>query len=468
MNDAAHVRPVAAIARAEVTAEDAARSCMASIVNGESGPGRLNAFVSYDYEAALSQAARVDADRVRGGLSLAGVTVAVKDNICTLGLPTTCASRILAGYRSPYEATVVRRLRDAGAVIVGKTNMDEFAMGSSTETSAFGPTRNPHDPRRVPGGSSGGSAAAVAAGMVTCALGTDTGGSVRQPAALCGVVGVRPTWGRVSRYGLVAFASSLDQIGVLARSVDDAAAILRVISGPDPLDATCEDRPQQYEGLPRSPVIGVPVEYFANDLHPVVRAACDRALAALRAAGCTIREVSLPHTGAAVAAYTVIAATEASTNLARFDGVRFGIRPPSGDVYAAVRTAGFGVEVRRRIMLGTYLLSTKDGERRCMAAQRLRRRITADFRAAFDSGVDALFTPTTKAPAFALDSGRTPHEMYAEDAFTAPASLAGLPAVSIPIGSAGALPIGGQLVAPWWREAAMLGIAAQLAAGLQT
>ena len=487
MSSAVHLRTISEIARGGASAFDTVRSAMAAIVNGESGPARLNAFISYDYEAAIAQAERVDADRAggargasgagdaahggRGHRPLAGVPIAVKDNICTLGLATTCASRILAGYRSPYEATVVRRLRDAGAVIAGKTNLDEFAMGSSTETSALGPAHNPHDRARVPGGSSGGSAAAVAAGMVPCALGTDTGGSVRQPAAFCGVVGVRPTWGRVSRYGVVAFASSLDQVGVLARSVDDAAEVLRVIGGPDPFDATCTDAPviaNARVATECTPVVGVPVEYFSGDLHPGVRAACERAIEALRSAGCTIREVSLPHTGLGVAVYTVIAAAEASTNLARFDGVRFGARRPDTDIYSGIRTAGFGEEVRRRIVLGTYILSSSDGRRHHAAAQRVRQLITQDFLNAFANGVDVLFTPTTGTPAFGLGAARAPYDMYAEDALTAPASLAGVPAMSVPIGTADGLPVGGQVIAPPWHEDAMFAVARMIEAGLAT
>ena len=477
MSDTAHLRPLAEIARGVVSAVDVTRTCMSAVVNGESGPDRLNAFISYDYEAALAQAERVDNDVAAGArLRLAGVPVAVKDNICTLGLPTTCASRMLARYRSPYEATVVRRLREAGAVIIGKTNLDEFAMGASTETSAFGPTRNPHDPARVPGGSSGGSAAAVAAGMVPAALGSDTGGSVRQPAAFCGVVGVRPTWGRVSRYGLVAFASSLDQIGVLGRTVEDAALLLDVISGADPLDPTAavgvyaelgdgsgEEGATGHEthraDAARPPVIGVPQEYLTDDVDEGVRRACERALDALREDGCMIRSVSLPHTRHAVPAYTVLAAAEASTNLARFDGVRYGVRSDTGDPVEASRSAGLGTEVKRRIMLGTYVLAAGHHDEYYAAAQHVRTLITRDFEQAFSGGVDVLFTPTAPGPAFAFGAMADPCSMYASDVFTAPASLAGLPAMSLPIGLAGGLPVGGQFVAPWWRDDAMMAAA---------
>ena len=487
MSDAAHLRPLAGFADGQITAVDAARSCLTAIVNGDTGPGRLNAFISYDREAALEQAHRADAEAAQGlALPLRGVPIAIKDNICTIDLPTTCASRMLAGYQSPYDATVVRRLRAAGAVIVGKTNLDEFAMGSSTETSAFGPVRNPHDPARVPGGSSGGSAAAVAAGMVPAALGSDTGGSVRQPAAFCGVVGLRPTWGRVSRYGLVAFASSLDQVGVLTRTVADAAVLLDVIGGSDPLDSTCASSPSagarsaaahgNTTDLPSDVAartdaaqvsIGVPREYFDRVMDDGVRAACERALDLLREAGCTVRHVSLPHTGYGIPAYSVLSAAEASTNLARFDGVRFGARS-GGDVYATVRSERFGAEVRRRIMLGTFVLSAGHHETYYADAQRARNLIAADFAHVFSTGIDVIFTPTTPAPAFPLGARGAPYEMYAEDVFTAPASLAGLPAMSVPIGAADGLPVGGQLIAPHWREDMMIAVGARIERALST
>jgi aspartyl-tRNA(Asn)/glutamyl-tRNA(Gln) amidotransferase subunit A len=477
-----HRRPVADIARAtregRSTAETTVRAAMADIVNGESGPARLNAVISFHYEGAVAAAADVDR-RVRAGedLRLAGVPVAVKDNICTLGLPTTCGSRLLAGYVSPFEATAVRRLRAAGAVIVAKTNLDEFGMGSSTENSAFGATRNPVDPERVPGGSSGGSAAAVAAGWVPVALGSETGGSVRQPAAFCGTVGIKPSYGRVSRYGLVAYASSLDQIGVFGRSVADAALMLDVIAGPDPLDATAAAHPpgplaptamaqagdRPLHGL----VVGVPAEYFPGELHEGVRAACDAALDALRDLGATIRPVALPHTRHAVPAYYVIATAEASSNLSRFDGVRYGVRPggaeSTADVYEATRSAGFGSEVKRRILLGTYALSAGYHDQYYGTAQRVRTLICRDFDAVFGAGVDVLFSPTTPTPAFRIgEKIDDPYAMYLSDVFTVTANLAALPALSLPVGRTGTLPVGGQFIAPRWREDLLVRAAAAL------
>jgi aspartyl-tRNA(Asn)/glutamyl-tRNA(Gln) amidotransferase subunit A len=401
---------------------------------------------------------------------LVGVPVAVKDNIATLTMPTTCGSRILAGYVSPYEATVVSRLRAAGAMIVYKTNMDEFAMGSSTETGAYGPARNPIDCTRVTGGSSGGSAGVVAAGIVPIALGSETGGSVRQPASYCGIVGVKPTYGRVSRYGLVAFASSLDQIGVFGRTVDDAALGLGVIAGRDPMDATTvyESVPD-YREAARRPLagltIGRPKEYFPEGLDPAVRSRCDEALDALRTAGATIREVSLPHTDLAVPVYYIVAPAEASSNLARFDGVRYGPRV-DGDgltgMYTATRSAGFGAEVTRRILLGTYVLSSGYYDAYYRRAMQVRGLITDDFRRVFESGVDALFTPTTPTPAFAIGAVSDPYEMYMNDIFTCTVNLAGVPAMSVPIGTVGALPIGGQIIAPHFGEANMFRVAGAL------
>jgi aspartyl-tRNA(Asn)/glutamyl-tRNA(Gln) amidotransferase subunit A len=391
--------------------------------------------------------------------------VAVKDNICTLEYTTTCCSKILEGYRSPYEATAVTKLKAAGALIAGKTNADEFAMGSSTEHSAYGRSVHPLDKTRVPGGSSGGSAALVAAGAVPAALGSETGGSVRQPASFCGVVGIKPTYGRVSRYGLVAFGSSLDQIGVVGRSVHDAARVLSVISGRDPRDSTCEDRdslrlptvPESLNGF----VIGIPKEYFPQDLNPAVRRASERVIRVLKELGAAVREVSLPHTTYAVPCYYIIAPAEASSNLARYDGVRYGPRfNGSQDVRALYRTTrgeGFGAEVRRRILVGTYVLSSGYYDAYYRKAQQVRALIAQDFRNVFDRGVDLLFTPTTPTPAFkAGEKTADPVAMYLSDVFTVTANLAGLPAISIPIGRAKGLPIGGQLIGQAFLEDEML------------
>jgi aspartyl-tRNA(Asn)/glutamyl-tRNA(Gln) amidotransferase subunit A len=395
------------------------------------------------------------------------VPVAIKDNIATLRMPTSCGSRILEGYVSPYEATVVSRLRAAGAVIACKTNMDEFAMGSSTEHSAFGPALNPVDCTRVPGGSSGGSAAAVAAGVVPIALGSETGGSVRQPAAFCGVVGVKPTYGRVSRFGLVAFASSLDQVGVFGKTVDDAALALQIIAGRDPMDATSADVPvPDYRTAASRPVstltIGRPIEYFPDALDPAIRARCDEVLERLREQGATIKDVSLPHSGLAIPVYYIIAPAEASSNLARFDGVRYGLRV-TGDgltaMYEATRSKGFGAEVTRRILLGTYVLSAGYYDAYYKKAQQVRALITEDFRRVFASGVDVLFTPTTPTPAFKLGAVSDPYEMYLNDIFTCTANLAGNAAISVPIGTVNGLPIGGQIIAPHFGEHTMFAAA---------
>ena len=433
----------------------AASARRADAVNA--GRDGLNIFAWRDDADAVEQATRAPDG------PLAGTPVAVKDNIATLTLPTTCGSRILRGYVSPYEATVVTRLRAAGGVVFGKTNMDEFAMGSSTEHSAYGPTRNPLAPDRVPGGSSGGSAAAVAAGIVRVALGSETGGSVRQPAALCGVVGVKPTYGRVSRYGLVAFASSLDQVGVFGATVDDAAGALAVIAGHDPRDATSVDRPvPDYRtasaGSLAGLVVGKPREYFPADLDPQVRERCDRALSLLREQGAEVRDVSLPHTALAIPVYYIVAPAEASSNLARFDGVRYGLRL-DGDglrgMYEATRSGGFGNEVTRRIMLGTYVLSAGYYDAYYRKAQQVRRLITRDFTRVFAGGVHVLFTPTTPSTAFPIGATTDPYEMYLNDIFTATANLAGVPAMSQPIGRVGGLPVGGQFIAPHFDEARM-------------
>ena len=446
---------------------DAAATALARIREKEGSPESLNTFLSLAEESDL----RVE----NPDGPLAGVPIAVKDNLTTVDLPTTCGSRVLEGYRSPFDATVVRRLRASGAVVVGKTNLDEFAMGSSTENSAYGPTLNPHDRSRVPGGSSGGSAAAVAAGYVPMALGSDTGGSVRQPAALCGIVGIKPTYGRVSRYGLVAFASSLDQVGTFGRSVEDAAHLLQVVSGHDPRDATSVDQPvldfvgatrRGVEGL----VIGVPQEYMPETLAPAVRALVEGAVARLARDGAAVRAVSLPHTPHAIPCYYVLAPAEASSNLARYDGVRYGVRADEEDIqamYEQTRSQGFGREVKRRIMLGTYALSSGYYEQYYGTAQKARQLITADFRAVFDDGIDVLFTPTAPAPAFRLGERTSdPVHMYLSDVFTVTANLAGVPGISVPIGRVDGLPVGGQILAPWWAEERMLAVAAAVETAL--
>lgn len=421
-------------------------------------------------------------DRTAQGAStgvLAGVPVAVKDNIATSVMPTTCASRVLEGYVSPFEATVVRKLRDAGAAIIGKTNMDEFAMGSSSENSAYGAVRNPLDRSRVPGGSSGGSAAAVAAGVVRIALGSETGGSVRQPASFCGIVGVKPTYGRVSRYGLVAYGSSLDNVGVFGRTVADAAVALEVIAGHDPLDSTSADRPvpSLVPGLREAVgasgnarpltgvVVGKPREYFPATLDPRIAAHCERALALLTELGAEVRDVSLPSTELAVPVYYIIAPAEASSNLSRYDGVRYGVRAQAADLgsmYERTRSSGFGAEVTRRILLGTYVLSAGYYDAYYKRAQAVRTLITREFEQVFASGVHVLFTPTAPTPAFRIGEVSDPYEMYLSDIYTVTANLAGIPAMSQPIGLVDGLPVGGQLMAAAFDEPTMLRTAALL------
>jgi aspartyl-tRNA(Asn)/glutamyl-tRNA(Gln) amidotransferase subunit A len=470
--DARLDQPIGRIAddvRAEqCTARDVVAASIQRIHDRQAGPEGLNAILHVNAAAAPRDADVVDQRRAQGEtLPLAGVPIAIKDNIATRDLPTSCGSRILEGYLSPFEATAVRRLHAAGAVMIGKTNMDEFAMGSSTENSAFGPTRNPVDPTRVPGGSSGGSAAAVAAGVTPVALGSETGGSVRQPAAFCGIVGVKPTYGRVSRYGLVAFASSLDHIGVFGRSVDDAARVLEVIAGSDPLDATSLAAPvpslqMADENSLLGVVVGRPAEYFPASLDPKIRALCDRALDRLRERGAEIREVSLPNTSLAIPVYYILAPAEASSNLARFDGVRYGKRVSADDLrgmYEATRSGGFGAEVTRRILLGTYVLSAGYYDAYYRQAQAVRTLIADDFTRVFASGVHVLFTPTTPTTAFPLGAVSDPYEMYLSDIFTVTANLAGVPAMSQPIGRIEGLPVGGQLMAAHLDEPTMLRVA---------
>ncbi len=431
----------------------------------------VHAFLHVDPAAVRAEADAVDARIASGDKSgaLLGVPVAVKDNLCTLGQPTTCASKILAGYVPPYDATVVARLRAAGAIVLGKTNLDEFAMGASTENSGFGPSRNPHDLKRVPGGSSGGSAAAVAAGLAPLALGSDTGGSVRQPAALCGLVGLRPTYGAVSRYGLVAFASSLDQVGPLALNVDDCTLLMEVIGGHDERDST--SRPGPFRGPAAGDAltglrIGIPAEYHADGLDPEVRAAVARVEQLAVAAGARLVPVSLPLTQYAIPTYYLVVTSEASSNLARLDGVRYGPRREAGDLnhmYGATRGSGFGDEVKRRIMLGTYALSAGYFDAYYKKALQVRQCIGREFAQAFGQ-CDVLLGPTTPTPAFPLgEKSSDPVQMYLCDVFTAPAPLAGLPALSFPCGSSrGGLPIGAQLQGPTGADGRLLAIARAL------
>ncbi|MDB4915183.1 MAG: gatA [Gemmatimonadetes bacterium] len=457
--------------------ETAARTCTpestidASVARAtDVGAGReaLNILLWTSAECAAGQAAAAAAlIDTRNNALMLGVPYVAKDNIATLELPTTCGSRVLEGYVSPYEATVIRKLRDAGGMLVGKTNMDEFAMGSSTEHSAYGPTKNPLAPDRVPGGSSGGSAAAVAAGITPIALGSETGGSVRQPASFCGVVGVKPTYGRVSRFGLVAYASSLDHVGVFGTHVDDAARALRVIAGHDPYDSTCANLPvpdyqSARESDVRGMVIGRPREYFPDSLDDRIRARCDAALDHLRVLGAEVRDVSLPHTSMAIPVYYIVAPAEASSNLARFDGVRYGLRM-EGDglkgMYEATRSQGFGAEVTRRVLLGTYVLSAGYYDAYYRKAQQVRTLIASDFRRVFAGGVDVLFTPTAPTTAFKLGAISDPYEMYMSDIFTVTANLAGIPAMSQPIGRIDGLPVGGQFMAAHFDEMKMFSAA---------
>jgi aspartyl-tRNA(Asn)/glutamyl-tRNA(Gln) amidotransferase subunit A len=457
-----------ALASGEVKARDIVESSLSRI---ESEDPRIHAFLSVNREYTVAQAERVDAIAAKGDPlpPLAGVPVGIKDVLTLEGFPSTAGSKILEGYRPPYTATSVRRLADAGAVFVGKLNCDEFAMGSSNENSAYGPVHNPHDLSRVPGGSSGGSAAAVAAGMATATLGTDTGGSIRQPASFCGVVGVLPTYGRVSRYGLIAFASSLDRVGPFAATVRDAATVLGVIAGHDTMDATSSPLPvPDYAASIDKGVaglrLGIPSEYFAEGLDPEVRAAIESGIEQLRAAGAEIKPISLPHTRYAVPTYYVIATAEASANLARFDGVRYGFRAPESNTLAAMyrrtRDLGFGAEVKRRILLGTYVLSAGYYDAYYRKAQQVRRLLTDDFLAAFRE-VDAIVTPVAPTPAFRLgEKTDDPVSMYLADIYTVTASLAGICGVSVPCGKSGAgLPIGMQILGKHFDESTVFRVA---------
>jgi aspartyl-tRNA(Asn)/glutamyl-tRNA(Gln) amidotransferase subunit A len=462
-----HVR--AAIASGSATARDFATACLDQI---ELRDPAIHAYLSVDREGALTQAARIDALAAAGEPlpALAGLPVGIKDVLSIEGQQATAGSKVLEGYIAPFTATSVSRLQQAGAVVLGKLNCDEFAMGSSNENSAYGPTRNPHALDRVPGGSSGGSAAAVAAGMAVVTLGTDTGGSIRQPASFCGVVGLLPTYGRVSRYGLIAFASSLDRVGPFTNTVRDAATVLSVIAGHDPLDATSSAQPVPDYAAALAPAnspatgvnglkIGVPSEYFAEGLDAEVREAVERAIDTLRSAGAEIKQISLPHTRYAVPAYYILATAEASSNLARFDGVRYGYRAKDAGTLSAMyresRDQGFGPEVKRRIMLGTYALSAGYYDAYYKKAQQVRRLLANDFLHVFGpSGVDAIVTPTAPTAAFKLgEKVDDPLSMYLADIYTVTASLAGICGLSVPCGSTReGLPIGVQILGAHFDE----------------
>jgi aspartyl-tRNA(Asn)/glutamyl-tRNA(Gln) amidotransferase subunit A len=440
--------------------------------------GRLNVFVHLEPEVVLAQARAVDAKRKAGQRlgPLAGVPVAIKDVLCVDGEPTTCGSRMLRRYRPPYDATVIARLKAADAVLFGKTNMDEFAMGSSTENSSYGPTRNPWDESRIPGGSSGGSAAAVAADLAPVSLGSDTGGSIRQPAALCGIVGLKPTYGRVSRYGLVAYASSLDQIGPFAHDLADTALLLKAISGRDPLDSTSvgtpvPDYPAALDTPPDTLRVGLVREFFGEGLDPEVDAAIHEAVRVYESAGATVKEVSLPHSKYGIPAYYVVAPAECSSNLARYDGTIYGHRAedfspkypgeerlaPMVQMMMASRAEGFGAEVKRRIMLGTFALSAGYADQYYNQALKVRRLIRNDFDAAFKE-VDVLLGPTSPTAAFRLgERTADPLAMYLSDIYTITANLAGIPGLSVPCGfTTSGLPIGLQLLAPAFAEETLL------------
>jgi aspartyl-tRNA(Asn)/glutamyl-tRNA(Gln) amidotransferase subunit A len=452
------------VERREVSCEEVARAHLDRVACTEKAVDALLVILA---DRALSRARDLDRRLAAGepAPALAGVPVVVKDVMHVEGLPTTCGSRILEGYRPPYSATAVARLEQAGAIILAKSNMDEFAMGSSTERSAFKPTRNPWDPSRVPGGSSGGSAAAVAAGMAPLALGSDTGGSIRQPAAFCGVSGLKPTYGRVSRYGLVAFASSLDQIGPFARDARDLALACSVVSGHDPHDATSSGHPAPdltaalaagLDGLR----VGIPRSFLSRGVEPATLARFEEATAALAGLGARLLDVELPHLPHAVAAYYLVATAEASSNLARFDGVRYGLRASGATelraLYGGTRDAGFGPEVKRRIILGTFALSAGYYDAYYLRAQKVRSLVRRDFERAFES-CDLVATPTTPAPAFRFgEKTEDPLQMYLEDIFTVPANLAGIPALSLPCGLATGLPVGLQLLARPFDEATLL------------
>ena len=457
----------AKLARREVSAREATQACLDQIARVD---GRIHAFISHDGADALAQADAADRALAAGERKpLLGVPIAVKDVLAVKNQPLNCASKILGNFISPYDATAIEKLKAAGAIIFGRLNMDEFAMGSSTENSAFGATRNPWDISRIPGGSSGGSAAAVAADECIASLGTDTGGSIRQPAALCGCVGLKPTYGRISRYGLVAFASSLDQIGPFTKDVRDSALLLGAMSGVDPRDSTSVNVPvpdygAALDGSIRGLKLGLPKEYMIGGLDPEVKAAVDAAVKKYTELGAEIVEISLLHTDYAVAVYYIIATAEASANLARFDGIRYGARVDADnpvELYRRTRGAGFGAEVKRRIILGTYVLSSGYYDAYYLRAQKVRTLIRNDFLKAYEK-VDAIITPTTPTAAFKVgEKSDDPLQMYLSDIFTISCNLAGIPGISLPCGFTGSprLPIGLQLLGQPFGEATLLKLA---------
>jgi aspartyl-tRNA(Asn)/glutamyl-tRNA(Gln) amidotransferase subunit A len=457
----------ARLSRREVSAREITKACLDQIQRVDP---KIHAFLSFDENEALAQADAADKAIASGGKgSLLGIPIAIKDVLCVKNQPLNCASKILGNFISPYDATAIEKLKAAGAIVFGRLNMDEFAMGSSTENSAFGVTRNPWDTSRIPGGSSGGSAAAVAADECIASLGTDTGGSIRQPAALCGCVGLKPTYGRISRYGLVAFASSLDQIGPFTKDVRDSAILLGAMSGVDPRDSTSVAQPvpdytQALDGNIRRLKLGLPKEYMIGGLDPEVKAAVDAAVNKFAALGAEIVEISLPHTDYAVAVYYIIATAEASANLARFDGIRYGARVEGADpteLYSKTRGAGFGAEVKRRIILGTYVLSSGYYDAYYLRAQKVRTLIRNDFLKAFEQ-VDAIVTPTTPTAAFKIgEKSDDPLQMYLSDIFTISCNLAGICGLSLPCGFTKnpKLPIGLQLLGRPFGEETLLKIA---------
>lgn len=456
-----------ALAAGETTSEELTRAYLDRIaaLNGE-----LNAYITVCEDSAIAQAREADAQRAAGSTApMLGIPIAHKDLFCTEGVLTTSGSKILHNFVSPYDATVVERLREAGAVMLGKTNMDEFAMGSSNESSYYGAARNPWDTNKVPGGSSGGSAAAVAADLCAMATGTDTGGSIRQPAAFCGVTGIKPSYGRVSRWGMIAYASSLDQAGPITKSAEDAALLLNVMAGADDKDSTSLTMPKEdFTRDLNAPLtglrIGLPKQYFTEQLNPAIADAIRTAVGEMEKLGAVVKEIELPNSELALSAYYVIAPAEASTNLSRFDGVRYGYRCENPkdleDLYKRSRSEGFGEEVKRRIMIGTYALSAGYYDAYYRKAQKIRRLVKEDFAQAF-ADVDVIIGPTTPSPAFGLDSIKDSVTMYLEDIYTIALNLAGLPGISVPAGFVDGLPVGMQIIATDFAEAKLLNVAHQ-------